>query len=76
MTLHGWGQGAAEGEERARAWCAPQTGAWSFPLLRHYPAGIAPVPKGENILFNDKFTTEADYLNVTSLCLRFLHIIL
>ena len=69
-------QGSADGGKRARAQCVPQTGAWSSLLLRHYPAGIAPLPKGENILFNDKFKTEADYLNMTSLCLQFLHIIL
>lgn len=74
MAPHG--RGSAHGEKTAGAQCVPQTGAWSFPLPRRCPAGTAPSPKAENILFNDKFKTEADYLNVTSLCLQFLRIIL
>ena len=35
----------------------PQTGFWSFQLLHRFPAGNAPLPEGENILFNGKIKT-------------------
>lgn len=69
--------GPLTGEKSARAHSGvPQTAVASFQSLHHFLAGIAPLPEGENILFNDKFATEADYLNLTSLCLQFVHIIL
>lgn len=37
--------------------CVPQTGFWSFQLLHRFPAGNAPLPEGENILFNGKIKT-------------------
>ena len=37
--------------------CVPQTGFWSFQLLHRFLAGNAPLPEGENILFNGKIKT-------------------
>ena len=57
------------GPADGRVWgkqCIPQTGVWSSQSLHRFPAGNAPVPEGENILFNAK-SKQADYFNMTSL---------
>lgn len=55
--------------------CLPQTAVWSSQSPHRFPAGNAPVPEGENTLFNGKIKTSR-LLQYDLSVPQFLHIIL